>query len=266
MIFQSGRVAVRLPQLRLQCLGGHRATPSSLERVAALHNVLQAHNISYLPFKTSFITPIAARRYAGRPAGRPASRPKAHTGRTTTAARKAPTTSKTTAAKKPAPKKTAPKAKPKAKSKAKPRIKPKPKPAKQAKAKPKKILTEVQKQATVIKDLRATALASPHGVPYTAWTVFSAEYIRQHKGSNKLGPIMKEASAQYKQITPEQLEVLSVSSKYRMFGADGFSTTTTSPIKTKLPMPKHTANGSNLILLSPFTRPIMHDRTSIDEE
>lgn len=202
-------MAVRLTQLRLQCPGSHRATLNTLniERVAALYNVLQSHNISHLPLKTSHIAPLACRTYAGRPV----SRPKAHTGRTTTAARKAPTTSKTKAAKKPAPKKTTPKAKPKAKSKAKPRIRSKPKTAKKAKARPKKVLTEAQKKAATVKDLKATALRSPHGVPSTAWTIFTAEQLKQHKGpAMKLGQIAKEASVQYKQITPEQLEVLCV--------------------------------------------------------
>lgn len=200
---------MRLPQLRLQCSGGHRATPntSNIERVAALYNVLQTHNISYLPLKTILVTPIIARTYAGASAGRPASRPKAHTGRTTTAARRAPTTSKTSAAKKPPPKKTTPKPKPKAKSKAKPRIKPKPKPAKKAKAKPRKALTEKQKSARAVKNLKATALATPHGVPSTAWSVFYVEHLKQQGGTNRLGPVMKEAGAKWKQIMPEQLEV-----------------------------------------------------------
>ena len=201
---------MRLPQLQLQCLGGYRATTRipNIERVTALCDVLQSHNISFLPLKTIFITPATARTYAGRPTGRPVSRPKAHTGRTTTAARKAPTTSVTKAAKKPATKTGAPKAKPKARSKAKPRIKPKPKAAKKARAKPGKKLTEAQKKAATVKSLRITALDTPHGVPSTAWQMFAAEKIAQHKGQGmNLGTIMKEASTEYKNISPEQLEV-----------------------------------------------------------
>ncbi len=243
-------MAVRLPQLRLQCLGGHRATPNifHVERVAALYSVLQTHNTSDLPLKTSLISPIAARTYAGRPV----SRPKAHTGRTTTAARKAPTTSVTKAAKKPAPKKKTPKAKPKAKSKAKPRIKPKPKPAKKAKGRPKKQLTESQKKSATLKNLKATALRSPHGVPSTAWGVFCSEHLQQRKAPGmKLGSVMKELSVQFKQITPEQLEVLCIHPTRQEATANVPSTTIILLIKTRQPMPKPTANGSSPIRLSP---------------
>lgn len=149
------------------------------------------------------------------------SRPKAHTGRTTTAARKAPTTSKTTAAKKPGPKKTTPKAIPKAKSKAKPRIKSKPKPAKKKRAKakkpapkpkvkkPKKVLTEADKLALKKRKLRKTALKSPHALAHTRWTVFMAEKVRTAatQGNRAIGSVVRGASAEYKQLTPEQVEV-----------------------------------------------------------
>ena len=187
---------------------------SCVERVPACYNVFQSQPHSDLLVRSSLITPILRRNYAQRAV----SRPKAHTGRTTTTARKAPTTSKTTAAKKPAPKKTAPKAIPKAKSTAKPRIKVKPKPAKKkkakAKAKPKpkkpKVLTEAQKSALNKKQLKATALTPPPRVVSTTWGVYLAEKM---KGPDSPGPkndfsvSSKAASAGYKQLTPEQLEV-----------------------------------------------------------
>ena len=188
---------------------------SCVDRVPAFYNIFQSQHKSDILLKSSLITPILRRSYAQRAV----SRPKAHTGRTTTAARKAPTTSKTTAAKKPAPKKTTPKAVPKAKSKAKPRIKPKPKPAKKKKAKakpkpkpkkPKKVLTEAQKSASTKKQLKATALKPPHRVASTTWSVYLAEKVR---GADSAGArrdvtaLSKAASAEYKQLTPEQLEV-----------------------------------------------------------
>lgn len=217
MAFQAGRPVVRLPQLALQYLGNRRTVLSSscIERVPALYNVSQSQHFSDLVFKYSLGKPALSRAYAQRAV----SRPKAHTGRTTTAARKAPTTSKTTAAKKPAPKKTTPKAVPKAKSKAKPRIKAKPKPVKKKKAKPKpkpkpkkpkKVLTEAEKKALTLKKLKVTALKTPNTVAPTAWAVFLAEKLNAVDGttaSRNLGGIAKEASAEYKQLTPERVEV-----------------------------------------------------------
>ena len=220
MIFRSGQSVVRLPKSTLQWLSNRRTGLSSscVERVPALYNVFQPQHDSNLKTRSSLITPVLRRTYAQRAV----SRPKAHTGRTTTAASKAPTTSKTKAAKKPAPKKTTPKAVPKAKSKAKPRIKPKPKPAKKrakAKAKPKpkksklkkpkKVLTDAQKSALIKKQLKATALSPPHGVASTTWQVFTSERMRPDNDAVKinLGGLMKKASADYKELTPEQLEV-----------------------------------------------------------
>lgn len=179
----------------------------SIQRVAALYNAFQPDIPEFAP-KDSSITSILRRSYATKPV----SRPKAHTGRTTTAAKKAPTTSKTKAAKKPAVKKTSPKAKPTAKSKAKPRIKPKPKAGKKPKPKPKpkKVLTEAQKKAATIKELKVTALTTPHSRPFTAWTVLAAE----SQGASTTGSLtskMKEASAKFKNLSPEQLEVGSIS-------------------------------------------------------
>ena len=217
MIFQGGSSVVRLPRLTLQCLGNRYTglSSSSIERVPALYNVFQSQNYSNLILKTTLITPILRRTYAQRAV----SRPKAHTGRTTTAAKKALTTSKTKAAKKPAPKKTTPKAVPKAKSKAKPRIKTKPKPAKKKKAKakpkpkakkPKKVLTEDQKTALTKKQLKATVLKPPTKIASTTWSVFLAEKVRGVDGAsarNTLGDLARAASAEYKKLTPEQVEV-----------------------------------------------------------
>ena len=218
MVFQGRRSVVRLPQLALQYLGNRRTAPSSsyVERVPALYNVFQSQQYSDFAFERHLGTLVLRRTYAQRAV----SRPKAHTGRTTTAARKAPTTSKTTAAKKPAPKKTTRKAVPKAKSKAKPRIKAKPKPAKKKKAKakpkpkpkvkkPKKVLTEAEKLALTKRKLKATALKPPHGVPFTAWTVFLQEKIKTtvSAGGKDLASVAKGTSAEYKQLTPEQVEV-----------------------------------------------------------
>ena len=233
MIFQAGRSVIRLPQSTLQRLGNGRTGLSSswVERVPALYNVAQSQHYPDLILKSRLIAPILRRTYAQRAV----SRPKAHTGRTTTAARKAPTTSKTKAAKKPAPEKTTPKAVPKAKSKAKPRITPKPKPAKKEKAKakakakakpkpkpkpkpekPKKVLTEAQESAlttkqlkATTKQLKATALNRPHKTPSSAWNVYLAEKMRAGRGAtgNSFAGLSKEAGSEYRQLTPEKVEV-----------------------------------------------------------
>ena len=206
MIFQGGKTAARLPQLHIQCFGGRRATLniSNIERVAALYNASRSNGVAALLTNPSLIAPIAVRTYTDRPV----SRPKAHTGRTTAAARKAPTTSKTKAAKEPATRTKTAKAKPASKSKVKPKRKPKPKPAKKVR-KP-KALTEEQKKEKRIKDLKVKALSAPHGLPATAWVVFAAEKTRE-KRNESLAQSVKAASAQYKALTPEQLEVRSLS-------------------------------------------------------
>ena len=219
MIFHGGRSVVRLPQLSLQYLVNRRTALSSfgVERVPALYKVSQSQRLSDIVFKDDLRRPVLRRTYAQRAV----SRPKAHTGRTTTAARKAPTTSKTKPAKKPAHRKTTPKAVPKAKSKAKPRIKPKPKPAKKkAKAKPKpkpkvkkptKVLTEKQKTALIIRRLKETALKPPHKGTVNAWSVLMGEKVKAASGpgssTDAFTRVVKEASAEYKQLTPERVEV-----------------------------------------------------------
>ena len=216
MVFQFRRSVVRLPQLF--DLGNRRTVPSSssVERVPALYNVFQSQQYSDFASAHHLGATVLRRTYAQRAV----SRPKAHTGRTTTAARKAPTTSKTTAAKKPGPKKTTPKAIPKAKSNAKPRIKSKPKPAKKKRAKakprpkpkvkkPKKVLTEAEKLALKKQELKKTALKSPHALPQSRWTVFMTEKVRTAgtDGRKGIGSVVREASAEYKQQTPDQIEV-----------------------------------------------------------
>jgi len=221
MALHNARFVSSLSQLKLQCPSVCRTlvTSSNLERVPSLYALLSSR-YSCKPFiGASF----ARRTYAERPV----SRPKAHTGRTTKAARKAPTTSATKAAKKPAERLKTPKAKPKDGTGAKPRIKPKPKPRKKAKAKPKpkpkkkeeeevltaeqkKEMKAAQKKKAQIKKLKATALSPPHdGASSTPWAVLFQEVrkARSVGGYMSFGPVSETASAQYKQLSPEQLEV-----------------------------------------------------------
>ncbi|MCJ1459933.1 hypothetical protein MMC28_010312 [Mycoblastus sanguinarius] len=208
MIFRGGQSVVRPSQLRFPCLGSRNTALgfSSIERVPALPNLLLSQRIPDHGFKSTFVTPLIYRTYAAKPV----SRPKAHTGRTTTAARKAPTTSKTKAAKKPVAQKTSPKARPKAKSTGKPRIKPKPRPGKKPTAKPKskkKALTDTQKDALKIKELKVKALVPPHGSHTTAWGVFMAEHAKiPGNGGPKIASSSKVASGKFKELTPERLE------------------------------------------------------------
>ena len=257
MVFQARRSVVRLPRLALQYLGIRRTAPSSsyVERVPALYNVFQSQQYSHFAFERHLGTLILRRTYAQRAV----SRPKAHTGRTTTAARKAPTTSKTKAAKKPAPKKKTPKAVPKAKSKAKPRIKPKPKPAKKKKRakakpkpkpkvkKPKKVLTEAEKLALTKRKLKTTALKPPSGAPHTAWTVFLGEKAKATNtagGKGHAASVAKGASAEYKQLTPEQVEVcLAFSQMVHSSWLTSKSTTTILQIRTQPPMLRLIVSG-----------------------
>lgn len=203
MISQGGRAIVRLPQLKLQCIGVRRAGLSchNLERVPVSYNALQSRHLFSLAREFGIIIPIFRRAYASKPV----SRPKAHTGRTTTAARKAPTTSKTKAAKKPAPRTKAAKARPKAKSKAKPKA------AKKPKAKPKgrkpKALSEAQKEAAIIRRLKTIALAPPKGLPATAWTVFASDVVKEGGATIGNRESMAKLSQEFKQFTPERLEV-----------------------------------------------------------
>ena len=203
MILQGGRAIVRLPQLKLQCIGVRRAGLScpNLERVTASYNALQTRHLFGLARDSGITIPIFRRAYASKPV----SRPKAHTGRTTAAARKAPTTSKTKAAKKPAPRTKAAKARPKAKPKAKPKV------VKKPKAKPKgrkpKALSESQKKAAIIRSLKATALVPPKALPATAWTVFASDAVKDGGATIGNRESMAKLSQEFKQFTPERLEV-----------------------------------------------------------
>ena len=203
MISQGGRAIVRLPHLKLQCIGVRRASLScpNLERVTASYNALQTRHLFGPARQFGILIPIFRRAYASKPV----SRPKAHTGRTTTAARKAPTTSKTKAAKKPAPRTKAAKARPKAKPKAKPKV------AKKPTAKPKgrkpRALSESQKKAAIIRSLKATALVPPKALPATAWTVFASDAVKDSGATIGNRESMAKLSQEFKQFTPERLEV-----------------------------------------------------------
>ena len=186
----------------------------NIKRVRALHKNLQPRHHGDHSYNCNGLTPSNHRAYATKPV----SRPKAHTGRTTTAARKAPAKSKTAAATKPASKTKAPKPASKSKPKSKPGVKPKPKSRSKAKAKAKpgpkpkpKVLTEAEKTALRIKDRKAKVLQPPKPGSTTAWTVLNAEHSKsnkdRHLGHRSLGPLVKEASAEYKALTPERLEV-----------------------------------------------------------
>lgn len=255
----------------------------NVQRVVALHDTFDSRKPIGVALNDSFLSSIIRRTYAT--TTKPVSRPKAHTGRTTTAARKAPTTSKTKAAKKPAVKKTAPKAIPKdgpeavpktkpkarttAKPTAKPRIKPKPKSAKKAKAKPKskrKTLTQVEKDEKLHKDLKAAALKPPHGTPATAWTVFNAEAVKSNGVGGGFAQAIRESAAQFKNLSPERLEVLSLTCVIGRSTDHENSITTTLPIKTRQQMPWPIANGSNHTHPRSFTKPTLHGQVSNEEK
>ena len=116
----------------------------------------------------------------------PASKPKAHTGRTTTR-KKASST-----------KKAAPKKKRTARKVAKKIVK------KASKPRVKKVLSDEEKQKLKIRELRAKALTTPHGLPATAWAVLVSEITK--KSSNVVSGV-KEAAVKYKNLLPEEREV-----------------------------------------------------------
>lgn len=108
----------------------------------------------------------------------------------------------------------------KPKTKAAPK-KPVKKPAKKKKAvakksKPKvkkpvkKILTDEQKLKAQVKELKAKALlSSPKLKPSTAWSVLLSEHMATQGsgGRSNVGATSKEASAKYKSLSPQELEV-----------------------------------------------------------
>lgn len=106
------------------------------------------------------------------------------------------------------------KAKPKvkAKSKSKTKTKPKPKPKPKAKPKPRarKVLTAEEKASkkskAVVAKLKESVLVAPKKLPDTAWLVINSEFIKG-KGVT-VSSVSKEASAKYRSLSPEELEVI----------------------------------------------------------
>ena len=220
-MYSSGGTILPLSVSSLRYLGQRIGLSSTVKRVPALYNVSQSQHYSTILFKPRLTTSRLRRTYAQKVVPRP----KANTGGATTAATKA--------AKKPGPKKTTPKALPKAKSKAKPakkktkaktKAKPKVKKAKAKKPKvkkpkakkPKKALTAEEKTKETIKKLRAKALKAPPQLASVVWQVFLGEKLKaigKFEGAEKGAPqkqfsvVTKEASAAYKELTAEQLEV-----------------------------------------------------------
>ena len=211
----------------LRYLGKRIGLSSTVERVPALSNASQSQYYSTILLKPRLTASRLRRTYAQKVVPRA----KANTGGATTSATKA--------AKKPAPKKTTPKSLPKAKSKAKPvkkttkaKTKAKKPKAKKPKAKkpkvkktkakkpkakkPKKELTAEEKTKKTIKELRAKALKAPPQLVTGAWTLFVTDKLRAAEkvegtgaqGAKKqFGDTLKAASAAYKELTAEQLEV-----------------------------------------------------------
>lgn len=176
-----------------------------------------SNNVRYLSslLQTDASTPVRSRLlfrfYATKPG-----KPKAHTGRVAASKRK-PAAARSDAVagtpKKAPAKKTATTRKPAAK---KPARKSKSKTKAKSQAKPKrKVQTEVQKASKAKKaagkknrDLRQQALLDPpKRLPATAYTVLSVQ--SSGKGMSVVQHA-KEVSAQYKNLAPEELEVLSV--------------------------------------------------------
>ena len=207
MLAPGGRMLART---RLPCLKSFQTSLGAIsqERVSVFNNSLQLQHDNHA-LSSSRLVNYPARRFLADAA---VSRPKAHTGRTAKAPRKARAKKAATTAeqgektevKKPKSKKRTAKRKSKAGSK--------------AKAKPKKRLTEVQKAAKKVKvdkakvsDLKKKALLKkPKALPDSAWTVFNSERAKTVLAGKKgisLGETAKETSAQYKALTPEQIEV-----------------------------------------------------------
>ena len=100
------------------------------------------------------------------------------------------------------------------KTKAKAATKPKRKSA-AAKSKPKKVvkktpakeLTDEEKTAKKIRELKKLALKSPSGPPTTAWTMVVAEVMNKNIGGAAARGGMKNASEKYKTLSPAEQEV-----------------------------------------------------------
>ncbi|KAE8453708.1 hypothetical protein EG329_009219 [Mollisiaceae sp. DMI_Dod_QoI] len=76
--------------------------------------------------------------------------------------------------------------------------------------KPKKVLTEAQKENIVLKKLKTTALTVPTFKPATAWLVFATERVKEQTKNTKTGaaPVMKGIAENYKSLSPSELESL----------------------------------------------------------
>lgn len=104
-----------------------------------------------------------------------------------------------------------PKAKAKAKVKAKSKPKPKPKPKPKSKPKPRarKVLTAEEKASkkskAVLAKMKESVLVPPKKLPDNAWLVLCGELM---SGKHIYAPSKtKEASAKYRSLAPEELEV-----------------------------------------------------------
>ena len=130
-------------------------------------------------------------------------RPKAHTGRTP--ARKS---TRAAAAKKPGPKTAAGKSKVGRKPKAKKKATAK-KPVKKAVKRPLSKEALNRQRIAAERELKSKALLdSPKDLPASAWQVVLAEISKASTGqSGRIGLKSKEASAKYKSLTPEEIEV-----------------------------------------------------------
>ena len=205
-MYNGGGATLLLSTSSLRYLGQRIGLSSSVKRVPALYNVSASQHYSTILFKPRLTTSRLRRTYA--------QKAKAKT--------EGATTSATKAAKKPVTKKTTPKSLPKAKAKAKPgkkktkaKTKAKPKVKKTKAKKPKKALTAEEKTKETIKKLKAKALKAPRQLATVVWQVFLGEKVKatekpdgeKNSHQQQFSVTAKEASAAYKQLTPEQLEV-----------------------------------------------------------
>ena len=158
-------------------------------------------------------------------ATKPVSRPKAHTGRTTRSPRNANSTTKSESTRASSDdtvlEKTKPKIKANVKSKSRPKTKAKPRTKAKAKAKSrpkktrvaKKPQTEEQKVAAAQKAkrkkiliLKKDALRPPTRPASSAWQAILNEKLSSKRGASLID-LVKEASREYKNLTPEGREV-----------------------------------------------------------
>ena len=130
----------------------------------------------------------------------------------TTTTRAKTTVKKTTATKKAAPKKKTTAAKktaaPKKKAKAKTKVKTKAKAVKKPLSEEALEKAAAKKARDVLKELKKKALAEPKKRPYTAWTVYTTENIKNaaSNGQKALEGI-KQLAQYYKDFTPAEREV-----------------------------------------------------------